>query len=991
MTGTCRRGRRLGAALRGVFVLALLCLLQPLAVRAEDPPKPAKPANPEAAALDSLLRRGDGRPDDAALAALLADGTLDAWLLVQHARAWDFPDVARRLASLADEAQVGPLRRCLEALEQGRTVDALEARLEAGELALEQGRWQRAKLRFSKALQTAFATGSYDHAARAAEGVRAVVEAHEDEGKLAGAEFDLALIAQHRGDLPRAIRHVSEAIHLYELLDRPQDAVEPRSLRSHWYAEIGDFAAALDDQRLQQAWFRDRQRDAAWAQNQRALGLIRYRLGDGRGAVAALEAGLATAEALEDHDQVLEALVNLGLTHMQAGEYDEAVASYRRALASPAAKTNAYGQVTAKLNLSYALKARAEAAAREAPDDEDAEARRAREERREADLAGALTLLAEVRTVAEQADATGLALLARLGQAELLAATGKLETARTGLRAVANEAGRLRAWHPHLRASVRLAEVLLRLDDVAAALRVAGDAADELARSHAGLASVDLARARALHPDVYDIGVRAAVREERTEDFARFLESGRAAALLRGLGGRAAALRASVPLVRQTELEAKTRARLQAFVRMRRAERRGGLLQPIRDARAAHDKARREEQEVVEAIERVREAAAGRLAPTSFASIRDVQGRLRPRGRPELRTVFVAFNLQPDAGFALVIEPRKARPVSYPAADMPGILEALDVLAASPNGELDEAALDTLKAKLLEPLDIPDGPTRLLVSPDRSLAYAPLSAVLPDDWELAWVPSGTTLDLLAEGRLSKGRGVLGVGDPDYRGVRDKDVFKLRGGAELVRLPSAGAEIEAVASGKDDVALTQARATEGELAKVLAPKEGKTRRWRSVHFACHGLVDVEQPAFCCLALTPGEGEDGLLTASEILRLSMPTDLAVLSACQTGRGSFVRGEGVMGLTRAFMFAGAARVLVSLWNVEDEATSHLMRAFYRFWNEGNGAARALRLAQQAVRDHEVETTVEEDGKPPRKVKTKPWADPRYWAAWSLWGLPD
>ena len=101
------------------------------------------------------------------------------------------------------------------------------------------------------------------------------------------------------------------------------------------------------------------------------------------------------------------------------------------------------------------------------------------------------------------------------------------------------------------------------------------------------------------------------------------------------------------------------------------------------------------------------------------------------------------------------------------------------------------------------------------------------------------------------------------------------------------------------------------------------------------------------------------------------------LVVLSACETGRGRVVKGEGIVGLTRAFMMAGAPRVLCSLWKVDDEATKALMVKFYELWNqeEGKGlpAATALKQAQEFVRSHER------------------WKHPFYWAAWVLWGLPD
>ena len=170
----------------------------------------------------------------------------------------------------------------------------------------------------------------------------------------------------------------------------------------------------------------------------------------------------------------------------------------------------------------------------------------------------------------------------------------------------------------------------------------------------------------------------------------------------------------------------------------------------------------------------------------------------------------------------------------------------------------------------------------------------------------------------------------------------------------------------------DRLLLGADATEARLRDAL----GERPHWRSVHLACHGSVDVERPLLSALLLAPGEDGDGTLTAEEVFGMRFPADLVVLSACETGRGRIFRGEGVVGLTRAFMFAGAPRVLVSLHEVDDEATRELMVRFYALWNPGEGeglpAAEALRAAQKHVRSI------------PR------FRHPRYWAAWVLWGLP-
>jgi CHAT domain-containing protein len=145
----------------------------------------------------------------------------------------------------------------------------------------------------------------------------------------------------------------------------------------------------------------------------------------------------------------------------------------------------------------------------------------------------------------------------------------------------------------------------------------------------------------------------------------------------------------------------------------------------------------------------------------------------------------------------------------------------------------------------------------------------------------------------------------------------------------------------------------------------------------------------------LAMLGDDANDGYLTALDVLRLQLDVDLISLSACNTGRGRVVRGEGVLGLTRAFLFAGAPRVLCSLWKVDDAATSALMIKFYELWNplpkaagpergrpgrvegdRGLGAAAALQKAQAFIRAH---------------PDHPEWKHPYYWAAWVLWGLPE
>jgi CHAT domain-containing protein len=124
--------------------------------------------------------------------------------------------------------------------------------------------------------------------------------------------------------------------------------------------------------------------------------------------------------------------------------------------------------------------------------------------------------------------------------------------------------------------------------------------------------------------------------------------------------------------------------------------------------------------------------------------------------------------------------------------------------------------------------------------------------------------------------------------------------------------------------------------------------------RHLHFACHGVLDELNPIQSALLLTvpeqPREGQDdGLLQAWEIIeKVRLDSDLVTLSACNSGLGTELGGEGLIGLTRAFQYAGARSVLASLWAVGDRSAADLMQRFYRHLRAGRGRADALRAAQ-------------------------------------------
>ena len=154
------------------------------------------------------------------------------------------------------------------------------------------------------------------------------------------------------------------------------------------------------------------------------------------------------------------------------------------------------------------------------------------------------------------------------------------------------------------------------------------------------------------------------------------------------------------------------------------------------------------------------------------------------------------------------------------------------------------------------------------------------------------------------------------------------------------------------------------------ASRAAASDKELANYRYLHFATHGYLDTEHPDLSALVLSQfdekGAPVDGFLRVPDVYNSKIGADLVVLSACQTGLGKEIRGEGVMGLTRAFLYAGAPRVIVSLWNVNDHATAELMGSMYRnLLKAGKPASAALRSAQLEM------------------LKQKRWESPYYWAA--------
>jgi CHAT domain-containing protein len=222
----------------------------------------------------------------------------------------------------------------------------------------------------------------------------------------------------------------------------------------------------------------------------------------------------------------------------------------------------------------------------------------------------------------------------------------------------------------------------------------------------------------------------------------------------------------------------------------------------------------------------------------------------------------------------------------------------------------------------------------------------------------------------ANGGATATRNPLIVGNPTMPSV----TFLSEGGSfqdvRLSPLPGAQREAEAISGFLQTPALLGSEATKAAVQQRMAGAD-------VIHLATHGLLEYGDPQQTgtrdfpgAIALAPGSSDDGLLTAAEILQMDLQANLAILSACDTGRGR-ITGDGVVGLSRAFVAAGVPSIIVSLWAVDDAATADLMVAFYDHWQQSGDKAQALRQAML--------TTMAQH------------PDPRLWSAFTLIGSPN
>ncbi len=836
---------------------------------------------------------------------------------------------------------------------------------------------------------------------------------------------NIGLLHQSQGRLRQAAASYGQAQEiLHGLADRRRETIALNNLASVSIS-LGEPLAALDYAGRALALSRAAKDLAAEAEALNNLGVVHHRTGEMQQALEDYSSTLDLFRRTGDREKQAAALGNLGSLYFELGELGRALALYdqsaqiQRDLASRRGLAETLGnQGRIEESLGH-------------PDEALQRFQQALGLQREiGDRAGeAGTLLnlglhydsaGEPRKALEllsQAQEIYTALGQRTGEARARLRLGSIQAAlgdTPAARASFSEALRLlRDLHEHAGEAAALQELArleLRQGDPRAALDRLQPALD-LVESLRGQVAGDRLRTSyfASWRDAYELTIETLMELHRRQpgagyDVQAFETSERARA--RGL----------LDLLREGRVEIRSGADPQLLARERelriRINAKSAREIRLQEAKAPQDQLDETRQEIESLL-----AEYGLLDGRIRAASPHYADLTRPAG---VKLQDVQRHLLDEETLLLEISPGEAKsylwtltPSSFASFELPGrpAIEAaakrayLSLSAPAPrDGTERRAALADLSRMLLGPVADGLAGRRLAVVAGGALQYIPFAALpspgaqsgepLVETHEVVVLPSVSVLGELR--RTASGRKpgslilavladpVFGKDDPRLAASRSRTPDAPSPAADLLR----SAE-EAGASGFERLSWTR-REAEGILAQAAgkpvlkaldfeASRETATgpalANARVVHFATHGLLNNESPELSGLVLSlvdrEGRPQDGFLRLHDVYNLSLNADLVVLSGCRTALGKEIRGEGLLGLTRGFLYAGSSRVMASLWPVRDRATAELMQRFYRaLLREGQPPAAALRAAQRSLR------------REPR------WRDPYYWAPFVVQG---
>jgi CHAT domain-containing protein/predicted negative regulator of RcsB-dependent stress response len=404
------------------------------------------------------------------------------------------------------------------------------------------------------------------------------------------------------------------------------------------------------------------------------------------------------------------------------------------------------------------------------------------------------------------------------------------------------------------------------------------------------------------------------------------------------------------------------------------------------------------------------------LTSTQPLTLGEAQAEIR-----DVDALLLEFALGEDHSFVWLVEGNSLTAVDIgPAAEIRNRVRMFRKALVPIETNADETPIDYLRRRsaakstmllrsirladlLFGPVHLPPG-KRLLIVPDGPLQYLPFAALsvaengrdavpLVELHELAMLPSASALVALRKtaGRRARPADEVTVfadpvfeppGKPIPAGApisagssRSRELTRalrdLRDSQWIPGLPGSRDEALAI---QQIAGPARTRLVMGFDANREAVIDGSIARQRIIHFATHGIMDTRHPEMSGLVLSmlnkQGEYQDGYLRMSDIYNLKLSADLVVLSSCESALGKDLGSEGIIGLPRAFLYAGARSVIASLWKVDDDAAVTLMKAFYSRLQQGEDTAQALRGAQLEL------------------LRNARLSDPYYWAAFVLEG---
>ncbi|MGH9751836.1 MAG: CHAT domain-containing tetratricopeptide repeat protein [Blastocatellia bacterium] len=822
----------------------------------------------------------------------------------------------------------------------------------------------------------------------------------------ANALINIGITYQSLGDMRKALENYNEALPIFREVGNRGGEANTLTNIGVVYWSLGDMQKALESYNEALSIFQEvggRRGEAAALTN---IGIIYYSLGEMRKALEKHNEALPIIRKVGDRNVEANTLTNIGVVYHSLGDLRKALEKYNEALPIKRAVGDRYGEAAMLLNIGmvyYSL----------------GEMRKALEKYNEA--------LPINRTIGGRYEEA--AILHNIGEVykslgETQKALEKYNEALPIRRAVGDRSGEAVTL-------LGIGQVEQRRGDLIQARQTIEQAVGiiELLRTNPNSQELR-ASYFATHQEFYQsyIGVLMQMHKQNPDaafDAVAFAvsERARARSLLELLAEARADIRQGVDsslLERERSLLRRLNARATAQLSLLS----GKHTTEQADAAAKEIASITTEYEELRAQIRVSSPRYGALTQPQPLNLAEIQQQALD---PD--TLLLEYSLGDNASYLFVVSQTSIASYQLPKrAEIEAATRRAHELLTAPQPRPGETAAErqarvkearanywpqaaVLSQMLLGPAASQLGAKRLLIVADGVLQYVPFGALpspvrnpqsatrnpqsytpLIVEHEIVHLPSASALAVLRRelaGRQPAAKAVAVLADPVFSvdDARVKLGNKAQAGketpsdltravsavrVELRRLLMTRDEAEAILSVTPrnvgfaalDFRANRATAASSELSS-----------YRIVHFATHGLLNSEHPELSGLVLSlvdeQGRPQDGFLRMHEIFNLRLPAELVVLSACQTGLGKEIKGEGLVGLTRGFMYAGAARVVASLWEVNDAATAELMKRFYRrMLQDGMRPAAALRAAQIEM------------------WKKPQWQSPFYWGAFVLQG---